>query len=797
MSSHLRKIGSAEDVGRAPALLHAFEGAQVPHSGYGYDAQDGEKEINLFRIFLYVLHYRWLLASMAAVGLVCAFAATMMMTPKYKASAQLEVMVPSAKVFQDIEVTSESSDVRAFQTASEKLRSRAIAERVAFNLGLSERADFLFPRPSFSPFNIISRAFGIASATGELNDYPPEQRARMAVERLQKNLAVTLVPNTSLLSITYSDQNPQYAYEIANQVAQSFIDQRVDQASDTSAQARKFIQEQVTQAKARLQQSEEALVAYAKQAGITITGDDNSLITASLTEINKALSAAVQENLDYGRMVQQINNGQGSSLEPVLKSEGLEKLRGKLAELNADYQQKRGLFKPSFPEMQQLRSQINELENQINLGVRAITDSIKYKYQETQAKVTDLQRKLSELETEQTNYQDKNIQYTILKREVDSNRSQYDSLISKLNEVSVGSELKNQNAAVVDLAVLPEKPYSPWLALNLAIGLFLSMLAGAVTIYVLELLNNTFANPEQVERELQLPLLGILPAIEESEFARAMADPQSGLSEAYRSLRTSLQFSGEQGAPHTLAVTSSEPSEGKSTTIYKLAEDFAALGAKVLVIDADMRRPTLHRVFKMDNAVGLSNVLTSTIRRDDLPMLIKQVKPNLSLMTAGTIPPNPADLLSSSKMGLLLQKLGRSYDVVLVDSPPVIGLSDALILSRMTEATLLVVSSNQVTRKAASAALKRLRNAGGNIVGAAFTKFSVRRLDYNYSYKYLNYNYYQYGEDTPKLEDKAGVREAAKEASPEKNAEKWSFASVGRNMRRYLSGLADRIKSTS
>lgn len=792
MSSHFRKISSVEASGRTPALAHTFVESHVAHSNYGADTTDGEKELDLFKLFLYAVHYRWLLITLAAIGMLFAFAVTTMMTPKYRASAQLEVMVPSAKVYQDIEVTSESSDLRAYQTASEKLRSRAIAQRVVVNLGLSDRADFLFPEPSFSPIHILTGAFG-GGSTDDIADYTPEVRLRMAIERVQRNLAINLIPNTSLLSITYIDQKPEYAYQIANQVAQSFIDQRVDQASETSAQARTFIQEQVVQSKVRLQQSEEALVAYAKQAGLTVTGNDNSLITTSLIRINEALGAAVQENLSYARLVQQIDNGQGASLEAALGSEGLGKLRGKLAELNAEYQQKRGVFKPSFPEMLQLRAQINELENQLNLGVRAITDSIKLKFQETQAKIIDLQQKLSQLEGEQSLYQDKNIRYTILKRDVDSNRSQYDSLIAKLNEVSVGSELKKENTAIVDLAVQPRKPFSPWLLLNLGVGLILSLICGALTIYVLELLNNTFATPEQLEKELQLPLLGIVPAVDPTDMARVLADPQSGLSEAYRSLRTSLQFSGEQGAPQTLAVTSSEPSEGKSTTIYKLADDFSALGAKVLVIDADMRRPMLHRVFKVDNAVGLSNVLTSTIRPSDLPMLIKQIKPNLSLITAGTIPPNPADLLSSSKMGLMLQKLSRSYDVILIDSPPVIGLSDALILSRLAEGTLLVVSSNQVTRKAAVAALRRLRSAGANIVGAAFTKFSVQRFDYNYSYKYLNYNYYQYGEDTPKLEDKA----AAKEASQQEDAEKGSSSKVVRTLRRFIPGLKNRGNSVS
>ena len=789
MLDRQRQIGSDHASG-AVALPSGYYDPRMHIQDYAYEPSAQENHFDILRIFLYVVHYRWLLATLVAIGIVSALAVTMMMTPHYRATARLEVLVPSAKVFQDIEVTTEGSDIRSYLTAREKLQSRSLAQRVVFNLGLGEREDFLFTRPSFSPMNILNRAFGRSSGQ-DISQYTVEERARMATDRVLANLSVDPITNTSLLSISYSDQQPKYAYEIANQVAQSFIDQRVDQASDTSSQARKFIQEQVLQVKERLQQSEEELVDYAKSAGITITGSDSSLIAANLTEINKALALAMQESLDYGRLVQQIDNGQGASLEQVLNSEGLEKLRGKLAELNGEYQQNLAFFKPGFPEMQQLRSQIREIENQLNLGVKAVTDSIRIKYGETQAKVQDLRDKLSELEAEQVAYQDKNIRYTILKREVDSNRSQYDNLIAKLNEVSVGSELRNQNAAVVDMAVMPQVPYSPRLTINLALGLVLSMVIGAAVIYVLELLNNTFTNPEQVEKELRLPILGILPAIDDKDFSQAVADPKSGLSESYRSLRTSLQFSGEEGAPHVLLVTSSEPSEGKSTTVYKLAEDFGALGARVLVVDADLRKPAVHKIFKVDNIVGLSNVLTNTIRRDDLPKLIKPINANVSVITAGMIPPNPADLLSSSRMGLMLQKLSRSYDIVLIDSPPIIGLSDAPILSRLTEATLLVVSSNQVTRKAARTALKRIQAAGSNVLGVALTKFAVRKLDYNYSYKYLSYNYYSYGDETPKLESKAG------EGSSSQHAKNWSLASMSGRLRKHLRDLGDRIKSAA
>ncbi|MER9137260.1 polysaccharide biosynthesis tyrosine autokinase [Mesorhizobium sp. M0830] len=757
---------------------------------YGRDHAGRDDGFNPLKLLFYIVQYRWLIVMMAAAGLVAGVIVTMMQTPKYQATTQLEVLVPSAKVFQDIEVVSENSDVRAFLTAREKLKSRALAQRVTFQLGLGEKPDFLFPTPSFSLSNIVYRAFGL-SKSPSIEEKTPEEREAIAIKRILDDLTVNLVTNTSLLSITFVDQKPKYASDIANQVAQSFIDQRLDQTSETSDLARQFIQEQVLQVKQKLQKSEEELVTYAKDAGITVTGDDKSLIDSNIEALNTALAMAIQERLDAGRVVSQIEKGRGSSLGPVLESEGLQKLSEKLADLSSQYQQKLGILKPGYPEMQQLQSQIKELQRLYDNGVLAITDSLRLKYQEAQGKEADLKSKLAEMERQQAVFNDKNIKYTILKREVDSNRSQYDSLITKLNEVGVSSELKMQSAAIVDFASLPVAAYSPRLSINLAIALALFMALTASIIYIIELLNNTFTNPEQVEKELGLAMLGILPLVDDRELIASIADQKSGLSEAYRSLRTSLQFSGAEGAPRSLLVTSSEPSEGKSTTSFKLGQDFAALGARVLLVDGDLRKPNLHRLFGLDNVIGLSNLLTNTVRKDDLAGIFRTTKyPNVTVLTSGTIPPNPADLLSSQKMAMILTNLGKRFDLVIIDAPPVVGLSDGPILSRLAEGTLMVVSTNQVTRKSAKTALRRLRAAGANVIGGAMSKFAVNKFDYNYAYKYMNYQYYDYGASTPKIEGKVddGAGQPAHAKSP-------AVRRLVRRLRSSVGRFVDRAKS--
>lgn len=779
---------------RAPAVQSDFYPDSAQHGDAG-DRSDEHADagFNPLQLLLRIAKYRRLIAGFAAAGLTLAFVATMMQTPRYKAVAQIEVLVPSARVFEDIEVVSETGDMRTFLTAREKLKSRALAERVVTALGLAERPGFFRPAPDFAVGNIFHRVFGFRAKRIDQGDRTAEERERLAVSRLTDDLSVQLVPNTSLLSITFHDQDPVLAAEVANQIARSFIDQRIEQASQTSELARQFIQEQVLLVKEKLQSSEQALVKYAKDAGITVTGSERSLIASHIETLNMALAEAIQERLDHGRLVSQIDNGQGESLEQVLGSEGLAALRSRIAELSSEYEQKLAMFKPGFPEMVQLKARIGELRRQLDGGVIAITDSIRLKHLETIEKEKNLRQALATLETQQVAFNDKNIQYTILKREVDSNRSQYDSLVAKLNDAGVSSELRTTSASIVDRAVTPSEPYSPRLSLNLGLGLIIFLAAAAVVIHVLELVGSTFIDTRQIERELGLPVLGILPLMEDRDFLGNLADRKSGLSEAYRTLRTSLQFSTADGVPKVLLVTSAEPDEGKTTTVFKLGRDFAALGARVLIIDGDLRRPAIHRLFGLDNEPGLSNLLTNTVAEDDLPSLFKKTEyDELYVLTAGTIPPNPADLLASPKMATIVASLVKRSDLVIMDAPPILGLSDAPILSRIADGTLLVVSANQVTRKSAGAACRRIRAMGGNVVGAAFTKFQANSFDYNTSDSHVDDRYYGYGEDTGRL---AGPD---REARPRSGGRSRSavFALAG-HVGSAVSGVLKRLRTTA
>lgn len=742
-------------------------GALAPHydapawMGYAQGAENTQEPFDPIKLLWLVVHYRWLIAVIVGIGLTLGLVATLMQSPKYEATARIEIMVPSARILQDMDVVAQSNDVRTFETAKQKLKSRDLARRVVLELNLANNAAFLFPQPDFAIGNIFSRVFGTPPRPS-LDAYPLDQRQAIAIDRLLGGLSAELLRGTSLLEVSFADNDPKRASDITNQVVRSYMDQQVDRTIETSDLALQFIDEQVSSTKSKLETAEAALVDYSKKENLGEAGEDGSLIAANITAINDALAKAIQTRLDNERLVGQIDAGKAAELKEVLESDAIQGTRGKLAELKAEYQEKRGTFKPEFPEMRRLAAQIAEYQRQLEGEVSIIANSVRLAHQASIQEEADLRKKLSELEAEQVAFRDKNIKYTILKRDVESYRTQYQSLIDKRNGLGVVGDLRRANVEVVDLAVVPKSPFEPSMTRNLL--LFFGIAAGlsAAIIYVLELLNNKFSTPDQIESELSLPVLGIVPKAEDNKLLEGLADPRSPISEAYRSLRTSLQFSGTDGAPQTLLVTSSEPGETKSTSAYKLAEEFAAIGNKVLLIDCDLRRPSLHRLFKISNTMGLTNLLTNTVEQAEIPQLFHQstTQPNLTFLATGPMVPNPADLLSSARMGAIIRGSAKAYNLIILDGPPVIGISDALILSRLAEATMLVVAANQTPRKAASAALKRLRSAGGNIVGAMLGKFDVDKIEYSYSYRYMYEGYYAYGADAPPAIEDGGAARA-------------------------------------
>jgi polysaccharide biosynthesis transport protein len=339
------------------------------------------------------------------------------------------------------------------------------------------------------------------------------------------------------------------------------------------------------------------------------------------------------------------------------------------------------------------------------------------------------------LKGEVTDVRNRNIQYTILQREVDTNRSLYEGLLQRYKEIGVAGGVGVNNVSIVDKAQVPGRPYTPRLSLNVAFALMLGLMLGGAAAFVREHFDDTFKSPEDVEDNLGLPLLGIIPLVKQlGTPAELVEEQQTALAEAYRSLRTALQFSTADGVPKSLLVTSSRAGEGKSTSALMLAANFARLGMRVLLIDADLRRPSLHESLKIDPTVGLTNVLTGTTVSPEA--FRKSEIAGVTVMGSGPLPPNPAELLASPKMLSLLTIAAQEYDLVIIDGPPVAGLADAPMLASMAMGTLLIIDANGTRKGIARAALKRLHLARAQVIGAAVNKLDLASVSYGFGYGY-------------------------------------------------------------
>jgi succinoglycan biosynthesis transport protein ExoP len=434
------------------------------------------------------------------------------------------------------------------------------------------------------------------------------------------------------------------------------------------------------------------------------------------------------------------------------QSTSVQAMRQARGESLAEYQQKLTRFKPDYPEMLQLKARIDELDRAISAELGAVKDTslaaLQSRYQLALKQEQTLTAKVEQSKGQFLDLRGREIQYNILVRDRDQNKSQYEDLLERSKAVSVAGSIDANNISLVDRALVPGAPYKPRPLTNLLISLGIGLLIGVLLAFGLEQLDDSIKTPEDVDSKLGVPLLGAIPVLSKGMSpAEALADPRSAVSEAYYSVRTALQFSTSEGVPPNLLVTSARPSEGKSTTAMALAQNFARLGLRTLLIDSDLRNPSLHKVLGRHNSSGLSNLLTGSANLSELMQATDDG--NLFFLACGPLPPNPAELLAGARVRQVLQEVAAEFDQVIIDGPPVMGLADAPLLASVASGTILVIAAGSTRRGLARAALKRLHLSHAKLLGAVLTKFNARKASYGYGYGYgygASYAYaYDYG----------------------------------------------------
>ncbi|HEY0014612.1 MAG TPA: polysaccharide biosynthesis tyrosine autokinase [Allosphingosinicella sp.] len=688
-------------------------------------------DLNLANLLRIASEWRWVILGCVALGLALGLVATLLATPMYRSQATLEMNPPQIEVLGAGKggggMMAQDRDFLATQYGL--LRSRSLAERVAQELNLGGN-------PAFVPE-------GVDRGTGN----------RIAAGRLQGGFEVDPVPQSRLVQISFVSEDPALAARITNAFADNFINSNLERRYESSAYARRFLQQQINRLKGELENTERRLVAYAQQQNLIATpqggggaessaggggGGAGSLAGASLGGINEALTAATTRRIQAEQAYRQSL----SVTNTAEVNERIAPLRNQLAQLEAEYRTKATQFQDDYPDMVRLRSQIQSTEQAIRAEsqrtVGGRSNTLLAEYRAAQNAEQQLQARVSQLKGAVLDERGRSIQYNILQRELDTNRGLYDALLQRYREIGIAGGVGTNTVSVVDRAEPAGGPFTPNLILNLMIGASLGFALGFLAALGLDILNDVIKSPDDVRTKLGMASLGLIPKKAGTDpLLEDLKDRTSPVSEAYFSLSSALQFTTEHGTPKSLLITSSRAAEGKSSTTLALSQNFARLGHRVLLIDADLRKPAF--VTGLDNQDGLSKLLTNT---DPLSAHVLDTEfDNLTLLPCGPLPPNPAELLASQRLKALIAEAMQQYDLVIVDGPPVLGLADAPLLSSVCRGTLLVVETGKTRTRAAVDAVGRLRSAGAHLVGAVLTKYKQRQHGYGYGYSYEPYRY--------------------------------------------------------
>nr|WP_281502825.1 polysaccharide biosynthesis tyrosine autokinase [Ancylobacter crimeensis] len=712
----------------------------------------------MFRVWRILSRRRRQIGIVVLLCLLVGLLVTFMMQPVYRGTVTIQIARESSKIVNVESVDPDddgggSGGSREYlETQYQLLKSRALAEKVVQATNLDSPSSTALNNSGGGFFSWVKSN---VSALLSSDPAPTQQGPDLAARR---NQAIGLVlgmidvqpqRNSQLVSVNVSSPDPQMAARLANALAESYIAQSLERRYNASSYARSFLQDRLAELKLKVEESEKDLVNYAQSQGIVNMDNDSTLLSADLETANSSLGTARGQRIRDEEMWKIAENTPPLSIPEVIQDSSVRALRDQIAAASAEYQQKLSQFKPAFPQMVELKAKMDELQFQLDAQSNLIKETIKARYEASLQQEKVLQAQLDAVKQDALGMRDRLIRYNILKREVESNKSLYDGLLQRYKEVGIAGGIGASNISIVDRAQVPGAPYSPNMILNLGLAGFVGLILGIGLAFGLEMLDDTLKSPDHAEEKIGVPVVGVIPlGGGDADLLTQMETPKSNLAEAFRSLRTSLQVSTPEGVPKSLLITSSQPGEGKSTTAVALAQNFAQLGYRVLLIDADLRRPSLHRVLDVPNEVGIVDYLSGAV---PLASIVQSYGPNLTLIPCGAPPRDPTELLAGTRMKALIDYSSKHFDLLLLDGPPILELADAPLLASMTEGTLLVVSANTVRHSVVRTRIKRLQRARATITGVVLNRFDMRAADSYYYYSGYYSGAYDYGtsDETP------------------------------------------------
>jgi succinoglycan biosynthesis transport protein ExoP len=705
---------------------------------------------------------KWSVITTTIVVFTIALVASSRMKPVYDAYSRLSISKQSNDALglkDNLDTTDEYWDYQVeAETQTKVLQSQTLALQVIRDLQLDKN-------PQFTG----------APRTDRKLDSSDDDNAQQAslIQTFASGLRVVTIPRTRIIEVHYSNSDPKLAAAIANGIVNAFIEQNIRIKFETTMQTSDWISRQLSDLKMKVETSQEKLVRYQREHGILGIDEKQNIITSKLDELNRQLTAAegdrIEKEANY-RMV-------ASDPEALAKAEPngvINKLQEDRGTLLTRYAELNTTFGPSYPKVIELKNQLDDIDRQIQSESKRIARRLKGDFQAASQREKMLSAALESQKREANQLNESAIDYNLLKRDLDSSRQLYEGLLQRLKEAGVSAGLKSNNIRIIDAARTPTSPSSPNIPRNLTLALLVGLVGGVMLAFVQEAMDNTLRTPEQIQAISSLPSLGIIPleaqlsgknkllslksdVLRSSDSAAPDEEPVatgliflqnksfSEMAESYRALRTSILLSSLGAPPKVILVTSPLPQEGKSTTAMNCAASLAQQGSRVLLIDADLRRPRIASALNLEAAVGLSNLLTGSAPLEDVVQPVPGV-PNLFAIASGPIPPHPAELLGSDLMEQHLRVLRGSFDHIIIDSPPALSVTDAVMLSARVDSVLIVVFAGR-TRKEA---LRRVRELFGQVnaklMGVVVNGVDVRSPDHYYYYygkRYGDSTYYR------------------------------------------------------
>jgi capsular exopolysaccharide synthesis family protein len=710
---------------------------------------------------------KWTIIVSLVVVVTTAALISLRMTPIYDAVARIAIsgQNPSVLKFKDDQQSSESADnpELLIPTQISILQSNTLALLVIRNLGLNNQ-------PGFTGKESPSTTGGVpvsGSTTQAL------EREDQLIGAFHSGLGVFPVPNTSIVEIKYSSPDPRLAAEVANVVATTYIEQNIKAKFDSTMQAADWLSKQLADLQIKVEMSQAKLIEYQKQHGIVGTDDKQNLTFEKLNDLGKQLTQAQSDRIQKESLYRTAKGANPDALASVLPESALGALRQQQIQLQTQLAQLTTQFGSSYPKVLEVQNQLNEINKAYQTELQNGVNRAQNEYFTAVQREQMLKAALDE-QTAVANQLDENaIEYRILKQEADSNRQLYDGLLQKLKEASLAAGLNSSNVRIVDKARIPRFPARPNVPRNMLFAVLLGLVGGVAVAFALEALDTTVRTPDQAQTVSGLPVMAVIPLKVDLDVTKRLSaasglvltsrqagqraaalvaylEPQAEISEAYRTLRTSILLSTAAQPPRVLVFTSALPQDGKTMTTVNTAFVMAKQGKRVLLVDADLRRPSIHKAFGIRPEVGISNVLSGGAKWKDAVQ--PTMEPALFLLPAGPLPPHPSELLGSGLMHDLIRDWRTEYDHILIDSPPVLSVTDAVLLSVQADMVALIIRSGQTTMGAVRNARDLLVNLKAPLRGIVLNAFDLQSPDYYYYYySGSKYGGYYTDKNAPKL----------------------------------------------